>query len=179
MSSASDRREPERRGPGLRFALIAAAFAAYPAAAWWAADHGGLAGQVALWLGALPQVFCYLALLWLFGRTLRRDREALITRLARAVHGTLPPEIERYTRNVTVFWCAFFAAMALVSVVLLAFVSTEAWLFFANVLNLPLLAAAFVGEYAWRLLRFPGFSHLSLSGTVRAFRSFRQSISGE
>lgn len=179
MSSVSGRREVQRGGPGIRFTLIAAAVVAYPLAAWWAAEFGGAAGQAALWLGALPQVFCYLGLLWIFGRTLGPGKQALITRLARAVHGELPIPIERYTRRVTWYWCLFFAAMALGSTILLALVSVDAWLFFANVLNLPLLAAAFVLEYVYRLLRFPGFAHLSLSGTLRAFQSFRASMSGD
>lgn len=179
MSSVSGGRESRQRGPGLRLALIGALLTAYPLAAWWAAEYGGVAGQAALWVGALPQVFCYLGLLWLFGRTLSPGREALITRLARIVHGELPPEIVRHTRRVTVFWSVFFAAMALTSVLLLLMVSVDAWLFFANVLNFPLVAGAFVGEYGYRLLRFPDFAHVSLTGTIRAFRSFRASISGD
>ncbi len=177
--SGSDRRNPDHRGRSLRFGLIVALLAAWPVAAWWAVEQGGDAGRVALWLGAVPQIFAYLALLWLFGRSLRPPGEPLITRLARLVHGELPPEIERYTRAVTIFWCLFFAAMSLASIALLALVSIEAWLFFANVLNLPLLACAFVGEYLVRLIRFPRFSHLSLSGTVQAYRRFRQSLHGE
>lgn len=179
MSNVSGRRELQQRGSGLRFTLIAAALAAYPLASWWALAYGGVAGQAALWVGALPQAFCYLGLLWLFGRTLDPRKVALITRLARLMHDDLPPEIERYTWQVTVYWCVFFAAMALASVLLLALVSIDAWLFFANVLNLPLLAAAFVVEYVYRLLRFPDYAHISLSGTIRAYHNYRASMTGD
>ena len=47
----------------------------------------------------LPHVGAYLFMLWFFGHTLMPGREALITRLARHVHGTLPAEIERWAHG--------------------------------------------------------------------------------
>ncbi len=130
---------------------------------------------MALWVAALPQVFCYLGLLWLFGRSLIGAREAILTRFARFVHGDISAEIARYTRQITIFWSLFFAAMAITSVSLLVFVSADAWLFFANVLNFPLLVCAFLAEYACRSMRFPGAAYPSLTATVTAFRRFRDS----
>ena len=98
----------------------------------------------------------------------------MLTRFARYVHGEISPEVERYTRQITVMWCVFFAAMATVSVSLFVLVSTDAWLFFANVLNLPLLVCAFVVEYAYRSLRFPNAPYPSLAATINAFRRFRE-----
>src|SRR5471030_343302 len=48
----------------------------------------------------IPHAVIYLSLLWFFGRTLWRGKEPLVTRLARRVHGTLPPEVAAYTRRV-------------------------------------------------------------------------------
>src|SRR5262249_58781310 len=45
----------------------------------------------------------------LFGLTLRRGHEPLITRFARLEHDVLPPQVERYTRRLTVLWTLFFA----------------------------------------------------------------------
>jgi uncharacterized membrane protein len=117
-----------------------------------------------------PHIAIYLLLLWFFGRTLRRGREPLVTRIARHEHGILPPEIARYTRQVTWAWCAFFALMAAASVLLFAFAPLRVWSWFANVLNIPLLLLMFVVEYAFRLLRFPDFTHASFFTAIRAVR---------
>ncbi|UCD68967.1 MAG: hypothetical protein JSW48_02385, partial [Betaproteobacteria bacterium] len=84
--------------------------------------------------------------------------------------------VASYTRQITVFWCGFFIAMAIVSASLLVFVSADAWLFFANVLNLPLVVTAFVAEYVYRSVRFPNGPYPSLAATVAAFRRFRETI---
>jgi uncharacterized membrane protein len=118
----------------------------------------------------LPSVSLYLALLWWFGRTLSPGREALVTGLARYVHGTLPPEMEAYTRRVTWAWCVFFAGMALTSVTLFALAPLEVWSLFANVLTTPLVVLMFVVEYIYRVSRYRNFAHVSLLTTVRVFR---------
>jgi len=120
----------------------------------------------------IPSVVIYLVLLWMFGRTLMPGREALVTRLARHVHGTLPDDITAYTRRVTWAWCLFFVVMAGTSILLFDFASLETWSLFANVLNLPLVALMFVAEYAYRVLRYRDFSHVPLLTAVRAFRQF-------
>jgi uncharacterized membrane protein len=118
----------------------------------------------------VPSVSIYVLLLWWFGRTLAPGREALVTGLARHVHGTLPPEIEAYTRHVNWAWCVFFAAMALTSVALFALAPLATWSLFANVLTVPLIALMFVGEYVYRVSRYRDFAHVSLLTAVRAFR---------
>jgi uncharacterized membrane protein len=174
MSSSSALPDSKRRLLKFRNYSVVALIAAYPFVAWWAFAYGGRIGASALWAGALPQVFCYLGLLWFFGRSLRKGREALITRIARFVHGDLSPEKERYTRQVTVFWCVFFATMAITSIFILLFVSIDAWLFFANVLNLPILGGAFLAEYTYRLVCHPNFAHESLTAPFRAYRRYRE-----
>ncbi len=120
----------------------------------------------------VPYVTVYLFLLWLFGRTLRPDRQALVTRLATHVHGELPADIARYTRRVTWAWCVFFAAMAMTSMLLFLLEPLPIWSVFNNLLNLPLVVAMYLGEYAWRLWRYPNFSHASIATVFRAFRNF-------
>ena len=140
----------------------------------------GVAGFV-LWraLGAsaallypVPYLTVYLVLLWVFGRTLKQGRQPLVTRLAAHVHGELPAEITRYTRQVTWAWCIFFATMATTSTLLFLLEPLPVWSVFNNLLNLPLVVAMYLGEYAWRLWRFPDFSHASIGTVVRAFRKF-------
>jgi uncharacterized membrane protein len=120
-------------------------------------------------LAGLPHAAIYVFLLWLFGRTLRPGREALITAVARRFHGSIPRFIEAYTRRLTIAWCVFFAAQLVLSALLLAFASLDTWSLFVNVLNLPLLAAMFAGDYAYRVLRFPGYPHASIVQSIQAF----------
>ena len=120
-------------------------------------------------VSGITHAAAFLALLWFFGRTLLGGREALITRLARSVHGTLPPEIAAFTRRVTIAWCAFFASQVLLSALLLAFAPFEAWSLFVNVLNLPLLVLMFVGDHLYRAIRFPDYPRPSIARILRAF----------
>ena len=120
----------------------------------------------------VPFLVVYVTLLWLFGRSLKAERKPLITLLATHVHGELPADIARYTREVTWAWCIFFAAMSLTSIVLFVFEPLPVWSVFNNLLNLPLVGAMYLGEYAWRRHRFPHFPHASIATVVRAFRNF-------
>jgi uncharacterized membrane protein len=120
----------------------------------------------------LPSVLVYAGLLWMFARTLAPGREALITGLARQVRGTLPDELTAYTRQVTWAWCVFFAAMTLTSLLLFVFAPLRTWSLFVNVLGLPLIAAMFVAEYVYRVVRYRRFSHASLLTSVGAFHKF-------
>lgn len=126
----------------------------------------------------LPHVGAYLFMLWLFGHTLFNGGDALITRLARLIHGTLPAEMEAYTRNVTRAWCVFFAAMALTSLMLFLFAPLSVWSVFANLLSLPAVVAMFLAEYLYRIRRYPNFAHASIRATIRAFQKYGGSGSG-
>ena len=153
-----------RRGVLLLALLAVAAALGFLA---WRASGASLA-----MLYPLPYVTVYLILLWLFGRTLLAPRQPLVTLLALHVHGELPVEIVRYTRRVTWAWCIFFAAMTATSLLLFAFAPLPVWSAFNSLLNLPLVAAMYLAEYAWRQWRYPDFSHASIATVVSAFRNF-------
>jgi uncharacterized membrane protein len=106
----------------------------------------------------------------LFGRTLLAGREPLVTRLARVLHGTLPPPVARYTRAVTQAWTVFFVLMAAVAIVLYGWASREAWSAFVNLFTIPCVAAMFGAEYAVRRIRFPDFEHVSILEGARTFQ---------
>lgn len=126
----------------------------------------------------LPHAAIYLALCWMFGRTLLPAREPLITRLARQVHGTLPPRMEAYTRRATLAWGLFFGAQVAVSLGLLVYGTMDAWSLFVNRLNLPLLAAMFAGEYLYRIVRHPDFPHASIATAIGTFVKDSPAASG-
>lgn len=107
-------------------------------------------------------VAIYLLLFWVFARTLKRGREPLITGISRLERGGLvPADLIGYTRGLTTFWSAFFILMAISSVLLGFFTPLHVWSFFSNVLSYILVAALFLLEYPFRILRFPHHQHSS------------------
>lgn len=111
------------------------------------------------------------ALGYLFGRTLTAGREPLCTRFAAMVRGRpLAPEIDAYTRRITVAWTLFFAAVVAVSTALFATASLEAWSTFANYLTLPVAGLMFVLEHACRRIALPGVRASSMLDSIRAYR---------
>jgi hypothetical protein len=120
-------------------------------------------------VAGLAHAGAYLALLWYFGRSLRAGREPLITRVAHRIHGSVPPDMARFTRRLTLAWCAFFAGQILVSALLLAFAPHDVWSMFVNLLDLPLLALAFVAQHVYRALCFPLVPRVSIGRILSAF----------
>ena len=134
-----------------------------------------LLGEDSAALYGVPHAAAYLFMLWLFGRTLLAGREPIITRLARhARGGVLAPDRERYTRRLTMAWCAFFAGQLVVSALLLRFGSLEAWSLFINVLNFPLVALMFALDYFYRLIRFRD-PPSSIANAIQAYAKDRAS----
>lgn len=120
-------------------------------------------------LNGIPHAAINVFLLWVFGRTLVHGREPLISSFARRIHGTVPPHVDPYARRVTVAWCVFFAAQALLSAVLFALAPLDVWSLFVNVLSFPLVIVMFVAEYLYRIVRFPDDEHVSIWKGVEAY----------
>lgn len=139
------------------------------------------ATAVAAWLGwgtlerHFPDIFFVehattnLMLAFLFGRTLAAGREPLVALFARLVHGSIPPEVERYTRQVTLAWTLFFATLFTVSCALYFGNFLAAWSLLANILSPILITAMFVVEYAVRLRALPHWEQVGIMGGIRAF----------
>jgi uncharacterized membrane protein len=126
-------------------------------------------------LQLLPPMLMIGFMAWVFGHTLRPGRTPLIESIIRALQGPqhdLDEDIIRYARRLTGVWTALLAVMAIVNAtlalcaepggLLLTFgvqpaltVPISLWSLFANVLNYLLIAALFVGEFAFRRRRFP------------------------
>lgn len=148
--------------------LLLAALLAYQAVAFFGIrDQGHPAWAVVL--TGVPHAVAYAALLWVFARTLNGRQEALITRIARRVHGSLPPLLERYTYRLTAVWCVFFAAQLITSFSLLAFNAIESWSLFVHVLNVPLVGTMFIGDYLYRVWRYRGYPQASIAQAIQAF----------
>jgi uncharacterized membrane protein len=106
-----------------------------------------------------------------FARTLIAGRRPLCTHLAEAVHAPLTPQQEIYTRQVTVAWTLFFAAMASASTLLFFLAPLTMWSVFANFLTLPLVALMFITEYWVRRWVLPDMQHAHILDAVRVFRN--------
>jgi len=90
------------------------------------------------------------------------------------VHGGVLSENQRrYTRQVTLAWSLFFAAMVVVSVGLFIWAPLPVWSAFATLLGGPLIAVVFVVEILVRRWVLPNEARSSLGETVRAWRVHR------
>jgi uncharacterized membrane protein len=125
------------------------------------------------WLLYLPPIAVNLGLCWLFGRTLVRGRTPLIARFAEIEQGTLTDELAAHARTVTWLWTLLFAAAALTSLLLALSGQRDAWSLFTNLVNYLLVAALFLGELAYRRVRWPGYRHQSALQLLRNVRRAR------
>jgi uncharacterized membrane protein len=143
--------------------LAALAAAALVAQAW---RGGGLAAES---IYVTEHVAIHLLLAVVFGITLQGGHESLITALARRVHGSLTPEMERYSRKVTLAWTIYFVAMAALSLALFNFAPFPTWAAFASLATPFAMLALFVGEYLLRYRLHPEFERATLAQAVRAY----------
>lgn len=155
--------------------LAAALGVALATGLWWAWPI--IKGEVAF-LHYLEHLGVYSLLAVFFGRSLLGPREALISQLARRVHGgALTERQRRYTGQATLAWTGFFVGMAAVSTALFIWASAGAWATFAMLLGGPLIALMFVAEYGWRCLALPPQERATFAQAVRAWRTHESEAS--
>lgn len=121
------------------------------------------------WIYLLQQCALYAALAATFGRTLLAGQTPLCSRWAALVHGPLPTETLRYTRAVTWVWTAFFALVALATLLLYGLAPRSVWSLFVNFLILPAAVLLFAAEFLWRRRSLPNAQHASLRDMVQLF----------
>lgn len=118
-----------------------------------------------------PPIALNAALAAWFAQTLRAGREPAIAVFARMEQGTLTPELVRYTRLLTWLWTLLFATLAATAAWLAAYGSLSAWSWFTNCVTYVAIGGAFVGEYLYRRLRYPGYRHAPLAALLRNVRA--------
>ncbi|HWO99480.1 MAG TPA: hypothetical protein VNL74_02480 [Methylococcus sp.] len=136
---------------------------------WWLRDRV-VSGESVFYVYLAEHVTVYGLLGLVFGRSLLPAREPLCTRFAREVHGELPPEVERYTRRVTLMWSLLFAAIVGGSLGLFLLAPFSVWSIFANLLSPALVVVMFGVEYRVRLRILPDFDHSPILAGLRAFQ---------
>jgi uncharacterized membrane protein len=92
-------------------------------------------------------------LLWMFAASLREDR-SIVAQFATTMHDGFPDFLLPYCRSVTIVWCVFFAANALVSAALALFASREVWAWYTGVVAYALMGLLAAGEYVFHKSRF-------------------------
>ncbi len=127
--------------------------------------------SIGIWSG-LTHTGVFLALLALFAGSLRPGYTPIVTVIARAARGPLPPELVRYTHTVTWLWAGFAAAQIPGSLLLLAFAPPSIWSLFVNGFDIPAMLILFGGEYAYRRYRFRELPRLSLAQIRGAFVAY-------
>jgi uncharacterized membrane protein len=131
--------------------------------AWVSPQTGAIAAA------GLSHALLYGALLFVFARSLRPGRTAVVTRLARRTNPHFRAEMVPYTRKVTLAWGLFAGAQLAASAVLLGAGMLGPWLLLVGVLHAPLAAGLAIGEYLVRCWRFPG-EHTNFADTIRGIR---------
>lgn len=129
-----------------------------------------LAGQIAT-LTLLPPIIFPALLLFVFGRSLIRAREPLITYIGERSRGPLTQAMRHYTRRLTQLWCAIFTALIIQALWLALHPDPRVWSWWTNVINYLAMGGFFVGEYAYRKYRFPEHNHPSFIEYLRIIAS--------
>ena len=129
--------------------------------------RGGGVAPATLYVAQHVSIHAVLAVV--FALTLRPGNEALITALARRVHGHLTPAMAAYSRKVTIVWALYFVIMAALSIALYAFAPFDAWAALANLATPVAAALLFVAEYGIRYWLHPEFERATLGDAINAY----------
>jgi len=108
-----------------------------------------------IYLLYLPPVLIPALLFVVFVRSLGQGNEPLVTGIAEKAQGPLTLVMRVYTRQVTIVWAVVFAFMVLNAILLPVYARPEIWSLFTNFINYILCGILFLGEYYFRLWRFP------------------------
>lgn len=123
--------------------------------------------HAAAYLPFLPSVLIPLVFLVIFSRGLAGPGPSLVTRIATAIDGELPPEVIDYTRRVNYLWSGFFVLMTLANLLIALLAARERWALFIDCINYAAVGLVFVGEYMFRRVRFPRREHRAFPDYIR------------
>ena len=109
-----------------------------------------------------PPLAAFAFMAFFFYRTLRPGSEPLITRVARLEHPDLPADMARHARMLTWAWALCFALLFVVALVLAPLLQLDVWSRWVHGLGYIVPGALFLGEHAYRHVRFRERQHGSL-----------------
>jgi len=103
----------------------------------------------------VPPIVIPLAMLLLFGGSLRAGATPLISRIAEIMRGEPLPDVLRiYTRHVTQLWCAVSVALMISAIATAIWARAEVWSFTVNVAHYAVLGAVFLLEFFYRRFKY-------------------------
>jgi uncharacterized membrane protein len=141
------------------------------------------AGALLVWVGLrggiisvvyLPPVAIPLAMLLIFGDSLRAGHTPLVSRIAEQMRGEPLPDVLRvYTRRVTQLWCGVLVLLCLSALVSARWASPAVWPLLVNVLHYVFMGAIFVIEFIYRRMRFRSLEPWSVTQYLRRLMTVR------
>jgi len=126
-----------------------------------------------VWLIYLPPTAFDFLVAWFFVRSLLGDGPPLIGQYMRSVYEDLPPHMIRHARAMTWIWACVMAGLGVLAAGLALLHYAMAWSMVVNVISYAVMAAMFVLEYVYRLVRFPREYHISPLGVLRVVHRSR------
>jgi len=118
-------------------------------------------------LVALAPALGYLLTMTVFGRTLTRGSEPLITTYCRLAFGYVPDECVSYTRWLTVLWTCLLGSFALGNIAIVLLAVSKTWLLAWTIISVVVMVTVFLGEHVLRRILYPNLPPSSLLGTGR------------
>ncbi len=115
----------------------------------------------------LPPIAINFFIGMIFLKTLGKNATPLIERYIVLLEGSIDMSERNYARWVTILWAGVLLSLAVESLLLGVFFSHETWSIFTNIINYFILGLMFVGEYLFRLKRFPQKQHMSFVQFIR------------
>lgn len=109
-----------------------------------------------------PPLAAFAFMAYFFHRTLDPNSEPLITRVARRENPDMPPDVEAYTRRLTLAWALCFMLLFGLALLLAPVLALDNWSRWVHGLGYVLPGTLFLGEYVYRHFRFPNRPHSSL-----------------
>jgi uncharacterized membrane protein len=109
----------------------------------------------------------------LFASSLQAGREPLVTGLIRRIRGPLPPELLRYGRQLTLFWCGAALGQLLISLLLLLTAPLSTWSLFINIVSAPLVLVIFAVEILYHTIRFRHLPRSRVTDLIKTMMHWR------
>ncbi len=115
--------------------------------------------DVSIYLLYIPPVAIPLLLFCVFSFTLLPGKEPIVTAIGEASRGPLSKEMRSYTKIVTWMWSVIFLILITLGVALPLTGNQLLWSWTTSVWNYAVVGLIFLGEFIYRIWRFPDHDH--------------------
>lgn len=109
----------------------------------------------------IPPILINAGLAYVFGRTLFSGRDPLISHFSRLSRGTNPEPLVSYTRTVTWIWTIYFVVFSIIALYSGVYMPVKSWTWLVNIGGPGSAIVLFLGEHAFRGVKYRRFGHNS------------------